>query len=88
MMNQKLTLQFDANTIERAKKLARNRKTSLSKMVKELLQDELNKNISIDVLPTAPPIIRAKGKKPNHLSDKEIKDLKNNILVKKHYGNQ
>lgn len=85
-MKQKLTLRFDAGTIESAKFLARSRKTSLSKMVKDLLQKEINHNVNIDLLPIAPPVARAKASKPSSISDKEIKNLRNHLLAKKHHG--
>jgi hypothetical protein len=84
-MTQKLTLRFDADTIERAKRIAKKRNTSLSKMVDKLLKKEIIESNDLDETEIAAPLKKAKGKKPHYdISDADLKEAKKNYLLNKH----
>ncbi len=79
-MSKKLTLSIDETTIEKAKRYAKKKKKSLSKLVQEYLQyvaERENENLELELTPTVKKLlgsVKIKGKSPEEAKFKYLKE--------------
>ena len=82
-MSKKLTLSIDETTIEKAKKYAKKKKKSLSKLVQEYLQyvaERENENWELELTPTVKKLLGSVKIKEESIEDTRFKYLKEKYL--------
>lgn len=84
-MSKKLTLSIDETIIEKAKKYAKKKKKSLSKLVQEYLQyvaERENENWESELTPTVRKLLGSVKLKEESIEDTKFKYLKEKYLDK------
>ncbi len=82
-MSKKLTLSIDEAIIERAKKYAKKKKKSLSKLIEEYLKyvsERENENIELELTPTVRKLLGSVKMKKESIEDAKFKYLKEKYL--------
>ena len=82
-MSKKLTLSIDETTIEKAKRYAKKKKKSLSKLVQEYLQyvaERENENLESELTPTVKILLGSVKIKEESIEDARFKYLKEKYL--------
>ena len=82
-MSKKLTLSIDETTIEKAKRYAKKKKKSLSKLVQEYLQyvaERENDNLELELTPTVKKLLGSVKIKEESIEDARFKYLKEKYL--------
>ncbi|MCD6123079.1 MAG: hypothetical protein J7K04_14675 [Spirochaetales bacterium] len=82
-MSKKLTLSIDETTIEKAKRYAKKKKKSLSKLVQEYLQyvaERENENWELELTPTVRKLLGSVKIKEESIEDTRFKYLEEKYL--------
>ncbi len=82
-MSKKLTLSIDETTIEKAKRYAKKKKKSLSKLVQEYLQyvaERENDNLESELTPTVKKLLGSVRIKEESIEEARFKYLKEKYL--------